>query len=202
MTTDTRHTKHGHATCRLTARKLAASLAVSIAIATAQIPCQAIATTSVSNAKAAFDAAAQKYDDACTASEQAQQAAAASTSTSSNSGSGAAIVSYAEQFVGNPYVWGGSSLTNGVDCSHFVWLVLRDTIGYSGGYTTSGNWASRGTAVASLAQAQAGDIIVYSGHVAIYDGNGGIVEAKGSAYGITRDRSADHAPIVAIRRFV
>ena len=75
MTTDTRHTKHGHVTCRLTARKLAASLAVSIAIATAQTPCQAIAATSVSDAKDAFDVAAQRYNDACTASEQAQQAA-------------------------------------------------------------------------------------------------------------------------------
>ena len=74
-TQDTLHATRGHRTCRLAARKLAALLAVSIAFATAQIPCQAIAATSVSDAKDAFDTAAQRYNDACTASEQAQQAA-------------------------------------------------------------------------------------------------------------------------------
>ena len=108
MTTDTRHTKHGHATCRITARKLAASLAVSIAIATAQIPCQAIATTSVSNAKAAFDAAAQKYDDACTASEQAQQAADAAN-TSLEQAKGNAVTS-----IRSTYKNGSSDAVNAI----------------------------------------------------------------------------------------
>lgn len=67
---------------------------------------------------------------------------------------------------------------------------------------SSGGWASVGTRVNSLAEAQAGDIIVYSGHVAIYDGNGMIVEAKGTKYGITHDRAANSKPIVAIRRVV
>lgn len=138
------------------------------------------------------------YSTGSSQAEEVEEAAAAP----SGGGSGSAIVSYAEQFLGNPYVWGGSSLTHGADCSHFVWLVLRDTIGYSGGYTTSGGWASRGRPVSSLAAAQAGDVIVYSGHVAIYDGNGMIVEAKGSRYGITHDRRADCKSIVAIRRFV
>ena len=118
------------------------------------------------------------------------------------SGNGAPIVEEALKYVGNPYVHGGDSLTNGIDCSHFVWEVLKRSIGYTGGYVTSTNWASKGTAVDSLADAQAGDIIVYSGHVAIYDGNGMIVEAKGAKWGITHDRRADHAPILAIRRFV
>ncbi len=108
---------------------------------------------------------------------------------------------YADQYVGNPYVYGGNSLTDGIDCSHFVYQVLSNTGNYSGGYTTSGGWASQGESVSSLDEAQAGDVIVYSGHVAIYDGNGGIVEAKGSQYGITHDRSADYKSIVAIRRF-
>ena len=64
-----------------------------------------------------------------------------------------AIVSYADAHVGNPYVWGGNSLTKGCDCSHFVWLVLRDTIGYAEGYATSGCWLNRGTVVSSLAEA-------------------------------------------------
>ena len=117
------------------------------------------------------------------------------------SGNGAGIVNYACQFVGCPYVWGGNSLTHGCDCSHFVWNVLRNCGVYSGPYLTSGGWAGVGTPVPSLSQAQAGDVIVYSGHVAIYDGNGMIVEAKGAAYGITHNRSASYKGIVAIRRF-
>ena len=112
------------------------------------------------------------------------------------------IVAYADQFVGNPYVWGGNSLTDGCDCSHFVWLVLRDTIGYPDGYTTSKGWPYRGVKVNSLAEAQAGDIICYSGHVAIYDGNGGIVEALNRKVGIVHHRKADSTTILAIRRFI
>ena len=123
------------------------------------------------------------------------------TSYSGGGSSGSAIVAYADQFVGNPYVWGGNSLTNGIDCSHFVYQVLKNCGVYSGGYTTSSGWRSLGSPVGSLSEAQAGDVICYSGHVAIYDGYGGIVEAKGSAWGITHDRSADCKTILAIRRF-
>lgn len=132
-----------------------------------------------------------------------------SSNTSSNNSynppsgkSGQAIVNYALQFVGNPYVWGGNSLTNGIDCSHFVYQVLKNCGVYSGGYVTSYYWRTKGTAVPSLAQAQAGDVICYNGHVAIYDGNGMIVEAKGSKWGITHDRRANYSTIYAIRRFV
>lgn len=123
------------------------------------------------------------------------------TSYSGGGSSGSSIVAYADQFVGNPYVWGGNSLTNGIDCSHFVYQVLKNCGVYSGGYTTSSGWRSLGSPVGSLSEAQAGDVICYSGHVAIYDGYGGIVEAKGSAWGITHDRSADCKTILAIRRF-
>lgn len=112
------------------------------------------------------------------------------------------IVAYADQFIGYPYVWGGNSLTHGCDCSHFVWLVLRDTIGYTAGYTTSAGWRHCGVSVASLAEAQAGDIICYSGHVAIYDGNGGIIEALNPRKGIVHNRQATSATILAIRSFL
>ncbi len=112
------------------------------------------------------------------------------------------IVAYANQFVGRPYVWGGNSLANGCDCSHFVYNVLKDTGNYSGGYTTSRNWASLGTEVGSIEQAKQGDIVVYHGHVAIYDGNGLIIEAQSSRAGITNNRSVTSATIVAIRRFI
>ena len=112
------------------------------------------------------------------------------------------IVSYARQFVGvTPYVWGGNSYTDGMDCSHFVWNVLKDTGAYSGGYVTSDGFANLGTPVNSLDEAQAGDVIVYNGHVAIYDGAGGIIEAQGSDYGTTNNRAADSSSIIAIRRF-
>lgn len=111
------------------------------------------------------------------------------------------IISYGSQFVGNPYVWGGNSLTDGIDCSHFVWQVLSNTGHYDGDYEVSDGWASLGTAVDSLDDAVAGDVIVYPGHVALYDGQGGLLQARGSAYGITNDREATYNNILAIRHF-
>lgn len=93
-------------------------------------------------------------------------------------------------------------MTNGIDCSHFVYQVLKNCGVYSGGYETSAGWRDNGTKVSSLSAAQAGDVICYSGHVAIYDGNGYLVEAKGSKWGITHDRKATYSTILAIRRFV
>ena len=72
---------------------------------------------------------------------------------------------------------------------------------YSGEYMTSYYWRTAGEAVPSLEMAQAGDVICYEGHVALYDGNGMIIEAKGSRWGITHDRQATCKPILAIRRF-
>ena len=112
------------------------------------------------------------------------------------------IVNYARQFVGKtPYAWGGNSYETGMDCSHFVWNVLKDTGAYDGDYVTSDGFLDLGEAVDGLENAQAGDVIVYNGHVAIYDGEGGIIEAKGAAYGTTNDRAADSGEILGIRRF-
>jgi cell wall-associated NlpC family hydrolase len=80
------------------------------------------------------------------------------------------IIAYGSQFVGNPYSWGGNSLTDGIDCSHFVWQVLSNTGHYDGEYAVSDGWASLGSEVGSLDEAVAGDVIVYPGHVALYDG--------------------------------
>ena len=138
------------------------------------------------------------YNEETTSSESATEV----SSSGGGSSSGSAIVAYADRFLGNPYVWGGNSLTNGCDCSHFVYNVLKNCGVYGGGYSTSGGWAYLGRAVSSLSAAQAGDVIVYSGHVAIYDGNGYIVEAQNASAGITHNRRATCAPIVAIRRFI
>ena len=165
-------------------------------------------------AEAARQEEARRQQAASQNSSNSSSSGSSSSSSSSSSSnkqetvkpsgvSGAAIVAYADQFVGNPYVWGGNSLTNGIDCSHFVYQVLKNCGVYSGGYVTSAGWRSQGRAVSGgISNAQAGDVICYSGHVAIYDGHGGIVEAKGSKWGITHDRSATHTTILAIRRFI
>ncbi len=95
---------------------------------------------------------------------------------------GQSVASYACQFVGNPYVYGGTSLTNGADCSGFVMSVYAN-FGVSLPHSSSGD-RSVGTAVDGLANAQPGDIVCYSGHVAIYIGNGQIVHASTAKTGI------------------
>lgn len=110
---------------------------------------------------------------------------------------GEELVAYAKQFVGNPYKWGGNSLTNGCDCSGFVHLVYAH-FGYSlPRYSQS--FKTVGKAV-SYSNMKAGDIVVYPGHVAIYMGNGCIVEAQSTKAGITCNRSVDCHTITAIRR--
>lgn len=110
--------------------------------------------------------------------------------------SGSDVVNYACQFVGNPYVWGGTSLTNGADCSGFVMSVYAK-FGISLPHSSS---ALQGCGKAvSYANAQPGDLICYSGHVAIYMGGGRIVHAQSTAVGITTS-SATYRTIVCVRR--
>ena len=113
--------------------------------------------------------------------------------------SGSSVVSYAMQFVGNPYVWGGNSLTNGVDCSGFVHEVYEhfgiSTPRYSQAFKSVGQ-------AVSFDNIQPGDVVVYPGHVAIYAGGGVIVEAQSTKAGITANRSVQCHTILAIRRLV
>ena len=120
-----------------------------------------------------------------------------SSSSSSSSGSGSSVVNYATQFVGNPYVWGGTSLTNGADCSGFVQSVYAN-FGVSLP-RTSYEQQNAGTEV-SYADAQPGDLICYGGHVAIYMGNGQIVHASNSRDGIKISNNAAYRTILSVRR--
>ena len=117
--------------------------------------------------------------------------------TTETSSIGEAVAAFALQFVGNPYVYGGTSLTNGADCSGFVMSVYAN-FGVSLPHS-SGADRSVGAAVDGLENAQPGDIICYSGHVAIYIGNGQIVHASTAKTGI-KVSNADYRTILAIRR--
>ena len=115
----------------------------------------------------------------------------------SGSGLGAQIASYALKFVGNPYVSGGTSLTNGADCSGFTWAVHR-AFGISIP-RISRDQAKSGKSV-SISNVQAGDIIYYGDHVGIYIGNGQIVHASTKATGI-KISNYTYRPPLCVRRY-
>ncbi len=148
--------------------------------------------------KAAQEAARKAAEEVAKSESSANSSSEEKTyAPPSGSASGQAVADFALQFVGNPYVYGGTSLTNGADCSGFVMSVYKN-FGVSLPHSSAAD-RSVGSAVNGLENAQPGDLICYSGHVALYIGNGQIVHASTSKTGIIVS-NANYRSILSIRR--
>ena len=145
---------------------------------------------------AAEEAARIEAEEAIQQNAAKQESAITASYISEQGGTGQAVIDFACQFIGNPYVWGGTSLTNGADCSGFVQSVYAN-FGVSLP-RTSYEMRSAGYAV-GYDEALPGDLILYEGHVGLYMGDGNIVNAMNEADGIGIC-SATYAPIIAVRR--
>lgn len=154
-------------------------------------------TAGVSNVANNNSSSSSKSESKKSSDSDSESSSSDSSSSSSGSGSGSAVASYGCQFVGNPYVWGGESLTNGADCSGFV----KSVYGHFGVSLphSSGALTGVGRAV-STSDMQPGDIVCYSGHVAIYIGGGQIVHASSPSTGIKIGPVNYGKSIIAVRR--
>ena len=137
-------------------------------------------------------------ESAAVAETESVQAASAAASHTTTSSAGSSVAEFALQFVGNPYEYGGTSLTNGADCSGFV-MSVYENFGVSLPHSSSAD-RNVGTEVeGGLSNAQPGDIVCYSGHVGIYIGNGEIVHASTEETGI-KVSDADYRTPITVRR--
>lgn len=164
------------------------------------------AARAAEEARRAREEAARKEREEAAKKEQQSESASRPSSSNSGSGSGGtsssvsngqAVVDYGMQFLGNPYVFGGTSLTNGIDCSAFVQKVYA-----AFGVSLPRNSAAQrnvGYAV-SMDQIQPGDIVCYSGHVGIYAGNNTLLHASNERTGITLTSPITYRPVLTIRR--
>lgn len=148
--------------------------------------------------QAALEASRKAQEAAAQAAAQEEvqlQAAAAAVSTDGSLGQ--QVADYAVQFVGNPYVYGGTSLTNGADCSGFT-LAVYANFGVSLPHSAAAQ-NKKGSNVGSISNAIPGDLVYYSGHIGIYIGNGQIVHASTPRTGIVIS-NANYDRILGVRR--
>lgn len=157
-----------------------------------------VTTSSNKSSSTKKTSSSKKTSSGSSSSKKTSSGKKPSSSGSTVSGSGQAVVNYAVQFVGNPYKYGGNSLTNGIDCSGFVKQVYAH-FGVSLPRTSS-SLRSVGKKVSGLSNAKPGDIICYSGHVAIYMGGNKIVHASNKKDGIKISNNASYKSIITIRR--
>ena len=168
------------------------------------------ASSSSSSSSSNSSSSSRRSSSSSSSSSSSRRSSSSSSSSSSrrssspsvsSSGSGSSIASYATKFVGNPYVWGGSSLTNGADCSGFTMAVYAQ-FGYSLPHS-SGAQAGCGRSV-SFSNLQPGDLIFYRnggsiGHVAMYIGGGRVVHASNKKDGIKISNYRYRTPACARR---
>ena len=154
------------------------------------------------------EAAQKAANEASSSVKKSTTASASSTTTSNitsntissgNTALGQQIANFGLQFVGNPYVYGGTSLTDGADCSGFV-MGVYSHFGVSLP-RTSGEQGCSGKNVGGIENAQAGDLVWYSGHIGIYIGNGKVVHASNQKEGI-KVSDATYRTILGVRRIV
>lgn len=185
------------------AKKKASSYQAEIKAQTAQI--KKLEAEEAARKKAEEEARKKAEAEAKKKKSSEQQASSSSDKSNSGgnkitvegSGLGVEIANYASQFVGNPYVAGGTSLTNGADCSGFTMAVYQHF-----GISIPRNSSAQavGGREVSYAEAQPGDIIYYGGHVGIYMGNGMIVHASTPSTGI-KYSNALYRSIITVRRY-
>ena len=149
-------------------------------------------------AAAAASQAKKKSTSGSSSNSSNSASHAPAMTVSGGSGYGNAVANYALQFVGNPYVYGGSSLTNGTDCSGFVMSVYSN-FGIGLPHSSSADRKVGYEVEGGLANAQPGDLVCYSGHVALYIGNGQIVHASTAKTGIIVS-NAGYRQVLAVRR--
>jgi len=147
--------------------------------------------------KKAAEAAAKKSGSTSSTGSSSSTSASETIGSSAGSEKGKEIANFACQYVGNPYVAGGTSLTSGADCSGFTYAVFKN-FGISIPRNSSAQ-ASCGSAV-EYASAEPGDIICYAGHVGLYIGGGKIVHASTQATGI-KISYATYRSILTVRRY-
>ncbi len=184
------------------AREAAEAAAAAAAAAAEEAAKAAASSNNASSNTATESSSASTSGSTTTATSTSGSTTESSTSTATSNGtglSGQAEAAYACQFVGNPYVWGGTSLTDGADCSGFVMSVYA----HFGISLPHSSYALRSVGIAvSVSDLQPGDIICYAGHVAIYIGGGAIVHASNATDGIKITYNYAYQTVVAIRRVV